>query len=165
MGAGYSWAGWRRVQRADAGQVGCAAGLGGGAARRPLRPQLLAPRSREPTPPPTTPAPWYSCPGSQFEGSAPGAHSITASLTLRELLAGPQGVDAAAADAALAAAARGEWVPVKASLLQFAQGGPQGSGFKADRLTIGWCVQRLEGCAAGAPPVELCLDKIALVFP
>lgn len=110
----------------------------------------------------------------QFEGSALGGHSITPSITLRELLAAQAAADrnAAPADAALAAIASGKWTPVKAPLATFAPlphpsaeaAGVAGASFKADRLTIGACIQRLDGCSATMPPMDLCLDKLLLVL-
>lgn len=90
----------------------------------------------------------------QFESSQPSRYSITRSVVLEDLL-GP---------ADLAAAAAGGWVPVKAPLSAFAQQQADGEApFKADRLTVGLCLQRVEGCSAGAPPLGVCLDKLVIV--
>ena len=44
--------------------------------------------------------------------------------------------------------------------------GGSGSGstpFRADRLTMGLCLQRLDGCSAATPNLDLCLDKLVIV--
>ncbi len=90
----------------------------------------------------------------QFESSQPSKYSITRSVTLGDLL-GP---------ADLAAAAAGGWVAVKAPLSAFAQQQAEGDApFKADRLTVGLCLQRVEGCTAGGPSLGVCLDKLVIV--
>lgn len=97
----------------------------------------------------------------QFESSSPSRYAITRSITLAEALAAQavaEGRPAAAAEAQLAGIAAGEWVPVKVPLAAF-EGQP---GFKADRWTLGSCLQRLEGCSSAAPALELCLDQASL---
>lgn len=57
--------------------------------------------------------------------------------------------------------AAGRWVPVKVPLSAFRL--EKQPDFKANRLTIGQCLQRLDGCSAGQPALDLCLDKVVLV--
>ncbi|KAL4457715.1 hypothetical protein ABPG75_012580 [Micractinium tetrahymenae] len=90
----------------------------------------------------------------QFESSQPSRYSITHSVSLGDLLS----------PADLVAAAAGEWVAVKAPLSAFAQQQAEGDApFKADRLTVGLCLQRMDGCSAGMPALDVCLDKLVIV--
>jgi len=57
----------------------------------------------------------------------------------------------------LAGIAAGQWTPVKVPLAAFGEGQP---GFKADRWTLGSCLQRLEGCSSAAPAIDVCLDQV-----
>ncbi|PRW55888.1 hypothetical protein C2E21_5030 [Chlorella sorokiniana] len=98
----------------------------------------------------------------QFESSSPSRYAITRSSTLAEALAAQavaEGAPASTADALLAGIAAGQWTPVKVPLAAFeAQ-----AGFKADRWTLGSCLQRLDGCSSAAPAAEVCLDQIVTV--
>lgn len=90
----------------------------------------------------------------QFESSQPSRYSITRSVALGDLMSAED----------LAAAAAGGWTPVKAPLSAFAQPQPEGEApFKADRLTLGLCLQRMDGCSASTPALGLCLDKLVIV--
>ncbi|KAI7846475.1 hypothetical protein COHA_000010 [Chlorella ohadii] len=99
----------------------------------------------------------------QFESSSPRRYSITRSITLAEALAAQavaEGAPASTGDALLAGIAAGQWTPVKVPLAAFGEGQP---GFKADRWTLGSCLQRLEGCSSAAPAIDVCLDQIVTV--
>ena len=101
----------------------------------------------------------------QWESSSPGGeYAITPSVTLAELLEQQAGGSSSDANATLAAIEGGQWTAVKAPLASFA--GSQGSAagtFRADRLTMGYCLQRLEGCSSTMPSLQFCLDKILIV--
>ena len=104
----------------------------------------------------------------QWESSSPGGeYSITPRVTLAEILDQQQAGGGSDANATLAAIENGQWTAVKIPLTSFA--GSQGSAgtFRADRLTIGFCLQRLDGCSGGTsssmPSLHFCLDKILIV--
>lgn len=111
----------------------------------------------------------------QFESSSPSRYAITRSVTLAEALAAQAAAGGPAADEALAGIAAGTWTAVKLPLADFARpdgalaGGSGGSGavaagsFRADRLTIGLCLQRLDGCGQDTPSLSFCLDKLVIV--
>lgn len=113
----------------------------------------------------------------QFEGSSPGRHAITCSLSLAEILASQEGGNAAAAAALLDGMAAGRWAAVKSPLAAFAPpaaaaapdagaadaAAAGASPFRADRLTIGVCLQRLERCSDASGVLELCVDKMVIV--
>ena len=66
-----------------------------------------------------------------------------------------------------------QWQVVKVAMGSFSldfstEGSGSGSGsgstpFRADRLTMGLCLQRLDGCSAATPNLDLCLDKLVIV--
>lgn len=123
---------------------------------------------RAPWPPLTPPA----CPlrpaSLQFESSAPSRYSITRSLPLAELLAAQAAEGgSASADQLLVAMAAGQWTGVKVPLASFAppHQGTDAAVFRADRLTVGLCLQRLDGCSAATPAVEFCLQQVQLTGP
>lgn len=130
--------------------------VGGGGLRLPCRcPLPFLSRSLHP-PQPCLPLPPTS--PLQFESSSPSRYAITRSITLAEALAAQavaEGRPATDANAQLAGIAAGQWTAVKVPLAAF-EGQP---GFKADRWTLGSCLQRLEGCSSAAPALELCLDQ------
>lgn len=102
----------------------------------------------------------------QFELSSPSRYAITQSLTLEQLLQAQAAAGGGSAAQLLNNIAAGGWVALKADLAAFAAnpaGGTDAGGFKADRLTIGSCVQRLDGCGADQPPINFCLDRMVLV--
>jgi hypothetical protein len=107
----------------------------------------------------------------QLESSSPSRYSITRSLTLAEVLEAQAaaGGSTSAADL-LAAIQAGSWTPVKVQMSAFAVPGSaagssqEGAAFRADRLTMGSCLQRLEGCSPTATPnLDFCLDKLVIV--
>jgi hypothetical protein len=87
----------------------------------------------------------------QLESSSPSRYAITASLTLAQILEVQAAAEGSNAAQLLAGIAAGNWVPVKVNLSSFTQLAPNGSPdnapgiggapFKADRLTIGSCLQ------------------------
>lgn len=111
----------------------------------------------------------------QMEGSSPGRYTYTRSLSLADILSAQAGGSAAAAAQVLDGMASGRWTAVKTPLAAFAppaaaadagaaDGAAAGaSPFRADRLTIGVCLQRLDRCSAASGVLELCLDKLVLV--
>ncbi|PSC71533.1 E3 ubiquitin-ligase HECW2 [Micractinium conductrix] len=103
----------------------------------------------------------------QFESSQPARYTITPSLTLKEIFEAQAAADPSSPPAAdlLAGAAAGRWTAVKVPLAAFAPTGADGgAAFRADRLTLGLCLQRLDGCSAAATPnLEACLDKMVVV--
>jgi hypothetical protein len=107
----------------------------------------------------------------QLESSSPSRYSITRSLSLAEVLEAQAaaGGSTSAADL-LAAIQGGSWTPVKVQMSAFAVpgstagGGQESAAFRADRLTMGSCLQRLEGCSPAATPnLDFCLDKLVIV--
>lgn len=113
-------------------------------------------------PPLLTPPALNPPPAPQFESSSPSRYAITRSITLADALAAQavaEGAPASTADALLAGIAAGQWTPVKVPLAAFeAQ-----AGFKADRWTLGSCLQRVDGCSSAAPAIDVCLDQIVTV--
>jgi hypothetical protein len=105
----------------------------------------------------------------QFELSSPSRYAITRSLTLEQLVQAQAAADGGGAAQLLNNIAAGVWVALKMDLGAFAadpaggQDAGAAPGFKADRLTIGSCLQRLDGCGADQPPLDFCLDKMVLV--
>lgn len=124
---------------------------------------MLHERSLSPCPSPDCPAPLRPI-TPQFESSSPSRYSITRSITLGEALAAQavaEGALASTGEALLAGIAAGQWTPVKVPLAAFeAQ-----AGFKADRWTLGSCLQRLEGCSSAAPAIDVCLDQVGAGLP
>ena len=97
---------------------------------------------------------------SQFESSAPSSYTITGSKTLRQLLE----AQAASAKAPLAQIEGGNWTRLAVDMSTFGQPGSAGSFFKADRITLGFCLQNLADCGqGGAPPLLFCIDRVVLV--
>ena len=113
----------------------------------------------------------------QLESSSPGRYAITRSRTVAEMLrsqAASEGAMDPAAIAAelLAAMAAGRWTPVKAPLSDFVpeaaptDGAAAGAApFRADRLSIGRCLQRLDACSSQDRPLDVCIDRLVLVSP
>lgn len=102
----------------------------------------------------------------QFENSSPTrGYTITRTLSLGQVLEGQAG-EGKSKDGLLAAIAAGSWTPVKVSMRDFlpdASAQDAGGAHKADRLTIGSCLQNMAGCSSDTPNLDFCADRIVMV--
>jgi hypothetical protein len=98
----------------------------------------------------------------QLESSSPSRYVVTRSIMLTDILQAAEG-DGAAEQ--LAAVASGSWAPIKVDLSSFLQDAAANvpGSFKADRLTMGLCLQQADGCLPDGPALSFCLDKIVIV--
>lgn len=79
----------------------------------------------------------------QLESATPSRYAVTPALSLSLLLQAQAAADGGSGEQLLADVAGGAWVPVKIPLSQFLPTSAQqrGGSFKADRITLGSCLQ------------------------
>ena len=94
----------------------------------------------------------------QLETSTEAGYSISHSVSFKELMM-DQAVNGTNASL-LAAAAAGEWIPVRAPLASLSP--PQ----SFDRITLGHCLQNMGACEhAVDEAISICLDHLFIVSP